>query len=114
MTDINKKLKKYQKRLERFVEDPEKIIQIVHKIIEMAYPDTDGTFITPPIPEEQKVTLHDYIKYFANSQIDRAIEHGWDVEKTKRDFDFVGVEERIRSIGGFSDETLPDDMVRKY
>lgn len=115
MTDINKKLKKYEERLERVIEDPEKLIQIIHRIIVIAYPDTDGTFkVTPPVPDEKKVTLYEFVKYFANFQIERAEESGWDVEQTKREWEFAKVEQRIRAIGGFSDDTLPDGFVRKY
>lgn len=108
-------LKKLEKRVERVEEDPQKIIQIIKRILEMGCTDIDGSYkINPPVPEEQKVTFYEFVKYFGNYQIERAEENGWDVEKTKRDTPFTQIEERIRAIGGFSDESLPEGTIIKY
>ena len=112
MKNLNK-LKKYEERVERIVEDPAKIIQIIVRINQMAGKDLDGKWIvTPPLPKEQKVTFFEFVKYVGNYQTERAEENGWDVQKRKEEI--IVMEKRIQSIDGFSDYTLPEGTIIKY
>lgn len=110
-----KKLKIFEKKIERVIEDPERIIGIISRIIDMGSCDLDGSpIINPPVPEEKKVTFYEFVKYFGNDQVERAEENGWDIEKTIKEMEIIEIEERIREIGGFSDETLPEGTIIKY
>ena len=109
------KLKKYEERVEKVIEDPEKLIQIIKRIIEMGCTDMDGKWIVnPPVPEKQKVTFYEFVKYFGNYQIEDAEESGRDVGKIKREMGITRIEERIKAIDGFSDYTLPEGTIIKY
>jgi len=102
-------LNKLEERVEKVVEDPEKIIKIILRIINMGCSKTNS-----PIPDDKRVTFYEFVKYYGNGQVERAIENGWDIEKTIKTMEIVEMENRIRELGGFSDETLPEGVVIKY
>lgn len=110
-----KRIKKLEKKVENIIEDPAKIIGIISRIIKMGTCDLDGNWnIKPPVPEEMKVTFYEFVKYFGNHTVERSEEHGWDVEETIKKMALIEIEERIREIGGFSDNSLPDGIEIKY
>lgn len=112
MKNLNK-LKKYEERLEKVIEDPEKIIQIIKKVINLACYDLDGSRVSMPlVPDEQKVAFWEFVKYYGNFQLERAEDNRWDVEKQKKEI--VEWEEAIGEIDGFSSYELPDGLVIKY
>lgn len=108
MTRNLSKLKRFEKKIDRIIEDPERAIWIVSRSIDM------GCCEDPPVPENKKITFYEFVKYFGNYQVDEAIENGRDVEKHIKESQIVEIENRIREIGGFSDETLPEGTVIKY
>lgn len=106
------KLKEYEERVERIVEDPMKIIQIIERIINLGCQDEDDNPMNTPVPEDQKVAFWEFVKYYGNYQLDRAIKFGWDIQEHKEEI--IEMEEAIRKIDGFSSYDLPEGLVIKY
>ena len=85
------KLKKFEERMEKVIEDPAKIIQIIMRILDMGCTiDSKGTHkVNPPVLAEQKVTFYEFVKYFGNYQIERDEEHSLSAEVIKEDMNLA-------------------------
>lgn len=120
------RLKKYEERVERVIEDPQKLLQIINRIIDLACYELDEPYnlnsydsvsirkrkIIPPVLEEQKVAFWEFVKYYGNNQFERAEEHGWDLEKHRKEI--LWMENSIRQVNGFSSYDLPEGLDIKY
>lgn len=92
--------------MNRVIKDPEKLIKMISRIIDLS------CYAGPlPIPDKLKVTYYEFVD-IANMEIEIEEQSGGNVQEGKELF--LEMEEDIRNINGFSDETIPEGLIIKY